>query len=196
MNLNFADLIISADDRFTKNKMPFNIFLTGFMGAGKTSVGKQLASLIGVCCYDTDEIIAAASGMSISELFSTKGELFFRNMESELLKLLGEKPPGSCIVSTGGGAVLRQENISAMRKNGVIVLLQVTAEEIGRRINGNKNRPLLMTADPLKSLKELLEKRKLFYSKSDLVTETSGLTISETVNKVIKAVEGWNNEKK
>lgn len=192
MKANFADLIAPAGCRPTAGKMPFNIFLTGFMGAGKTSIGKQLALELDIDCYDTDEIIAAAARMSIRKLFLTKGEPFFRQMESELLKLLGEKPPGSCIVSTGGGAVLREENRSAMRKNGVIILLKVTAEEIGRRINGDKNRPLLMTADLMKSVEELLEKRRPFYSKADLVIETSELTISETVSKVIKAAWGWN----
>jgi len=194
--MKFAELIASEGCHLTKGKLPANIFLTGFMGAGKTSVGKLLAPRLGIDCYDTDEIIAAASGMSIPEIFTSKGEAFFRNMESELLKLLGEKPPGTCVVSTGGGAVLRRENTTAMRRNGLIVFLHITAEEACKRIGQSKNRPLLNTAEPLRSIRELLEKRTPFYSNADLVVETSGLTVAETVDKVIKALKEWKNEQK
>lgn len=194
--MKFADLIASAGCHLTEGKLPANIFLTGFMGAGKTSTGKLLAARLGIDCYDTDEIIAAVSGMSIAEIFTSRGEAFFRNMESELLRLLGEKPPGTCVVSTGGGAVLRRENTIAMRRNGLIVLLHVTAEEACRRISQSKSRPLINTADPLRSIRELLEKRTPFYCKADLIVETSGLTIAKTVNRVIKAVKEWENEQK
>ncbi|HHU76977.1 MAG TPA: shikimate kinase [Firmicutes bacterium] len=197
MDLNLVDPI-SGSSEPAERKIPANIFLTGFMGAGKTSVGKQLATKLGIDFYDTDDIIATAAGMSISKMFSTRGEPFFRRAESELLKMLGGKSPGSCIISTGGGAVLKKENRAAMRKNGIIIFLQVTPQEIARRISGDKGRPprpLLMTADPMKSIEDLLEKRRQFYNEADLVIESSELTIDETVNRIIKTMAGWDHEK-
>jgi len=193
--MNFEDLISPAHSRQTA-QLPANIYLTGFMGAGKTSVGKLLAIELGIDYYDTDEIIIAASGMSIGEIFKTRGERFFRDTETGLLKLLGEKPLGTCIISTGGGAILREENRTAMRQNGLIIFLDVSAEEAYRRVSKSKDRPLLNTTNPLDTIKDLLEKRRPFYQKADLIVQTSGLSISETAKIIIDAVKGWNNEGK
>ncbi len=182
------NLIGPTGSGIQKTKLPANIYLTGFMGAGKTSVGKLLSLELGTDYYDTDELIAAALKMSIGEIFETKGEAFFRNTETELLKLLGEKQPGTCIISTGGGAVLRLENITAMHQNGLIVFLDVSAEEAYSRIKENTDRPLLKTANPLETIKELLEIRMPFYLKADFIVKTSGLTSGETVKIIINAI--------
>lgn len=190
----YKELIETTATNRQKASLPANIYLTGFMGAGKTSAGKLLAAELGVDCYDTDELIAAALQMSIGEIFATKGEDFFRNAETELLQLLGEKQPGTCIVSTGGGAVLRAENTAAMRQNGIIVFLDVSAEEAYSRVRENKSRPLLNTANPLETMQKLLEKRIPFYLKADVNVKTSGLTTGETVKIIINAIKGWKNE--
>lgn len=170
-----------------KAGLPANIYLTGFMGAGKSSAGKLLAARLGVDLYDTDAIIAAALGMSIGKIFSRRGEPFFRDAETELLELLAGKLPGTCVVSTGGGAVLRIENRAAMRKNGFVVFLDVPAAEALRRLSGAGDRPLLDGAGRRASVERLLEERRPLYRQADLVVETTGLTVEETVLKIIAA---------
>jgi len=172
-------------------KMEKNLYLTGLMGAGKTTVGKLLASNLGIDLYDTDEIIAATEGMSINEIFSSRGESFFRNKETEILQLLGEKSPGTCVVSTGGGAVVRDENRAAMRKNGLIVFLEVTAEEALKRLSISSDRPLLNVQDREKSLKHLLQKRDPCYREADVAVQTTGKPAEEIVEVIMRAVKEW-----
>lgn len=192
--MNLKNLIGPACTGIKKIKLPANIYLTGFMGAGKTSVGKLLARELGAEHFDTDELIQKALQMSIGEIFETKGEAFFRNTETELLKLLGEKQPGTCIISTGGGAVLRHENITAMHQNGLIVFLDVSAEKAYSRIRDNTDRPLLKTVNPLETSKKLLEIRMPFYLKADFIVKTSDLTIGETVKIIIDTIIGGENK--
>ena len=154
-----------------KNKIAGKHLPHGLYGCRKTSVGKLLARELGAEHFDTDELIQKALQMSIGEIFETKGEAFFRNTETELLKLLGEKQPGTCIISTGGGAVLRHENITAMHQNGLIVFLDVSAEKAYSRIRDNTDRPLLKTVNPLETSKKLLEIRMPFYLKADFIVK-------------------------
>ena len=124
-----------------------NICLTGFMGSGKTSVGQILARMLGVNFWDSDAMLVQKLGMSIKAIFKCAGEEFFRDRETEMLAFLGRKSPGSCVIATGGGAVLRAENLAALRSNGVIVYLDVTAVEACRRLKGTDERPLLQGVD-------------------------------------------------
>ena len=173
--------------------MPFqlkrNIILTGFMGSGKTSVGKKLARLLKIDFFDSDEIIADLAGTSISDIFRCHGEEYFRSRESEVLELLGKKTPGSCVVSTGGGAVLRPENLNALRENGIIIFLDVSAEEVYSRVKGMNDRPLLQVENPLKEIEELLQKRKPFYLQADICLKTAGKTLSESALEIINALK-------
>ncbi len=171
-------------------KLKKNIFLTGFMGAGKTSVGKVLAECLQVEFFDTDELVSAMEKMSIGEIFRLYGEAYFRDREGEVLRMLGRKTPGSCVVSTGGGAVLRPGNLAAMRENGLIVCLHVSAGEAYRRIGAGSDRPLLSAQEPLRRLQELLEARKPFYLEADLSLETCGRSIRQTAAEILARLQG------
>lgn len=180
----------SAGAGYSSNELRLkkNIFLTGFMGSGKTSVGKVLADLLKINFFDSDELVIRKKQMSINEIFRRYGEDYFRDKETETLRILGDKIPGTCVISTGGGAVLRQENISAMKKNGIIVYLDVSAREAYRRIKDKDDRPLLNAGNPCKVIRDLLQERKPFYLKSDLAVNTAGKTIGEIAIEIINIV--------
>ena len=165
-----------------------NIFLTGFMGSGKTSVGKVLANYLKVDFFDTDELIVQEQGMSVNEIFTRYGENYFRSRETEALKPLGNRSPGTCVISTGGGAVLREENFLLMKKNGLIVYLDVSAGEAWRRIKNNHDRPLLKVDNPCKVMRELLQERRPFYQKADLTINSSGKTVVEIAQEIFYEV--------
>ncbi|MEW5921435.1 MAG: shikimate kinase [Bacillota bacterium] len=162
-----------------------NIFLTGFMGSGKSSVGKILAGMLGVEFFDTDELISGILRKSINDIFRCYGEAFFRNMETGILKLLGKKPQGACVVSTGGGAVLRAENIDAMRENGIIIYLDVSVEDTYSRLKETKDRPLLEVENLRQKIEELLQERKPYYLQADFSVNTTGKTFKEITAEII-----------
>ena len=143
-----------------------NIVLTGFMSSGKTVCGRRLAELMGRDFFDSDVAIEAKAGMSISEIFEKFGEEYFRNLETEIIKQLSENKDS--VISTGGGAVLRKENILALSKNGIIVNLETNREIIAERLaGGDSTRPLTKG----KSISETLarfEARRPFYDNCDI----------------------------
>lgn len=151
-----------------------NIVLTGFMGTGKTVVGRELSHILGWKIIDVDDEIVKAQAMTINKIFSKFGEPRFRDIETEMIrKVAGNR---NVIISTGGGAVLRQENMDILRENGVIVCLWAGPEAILRRTGSSDERPLLQVEDPLKKIKELLEYRRPFYEKADIVIDTGEKT--------------------
>ncbi|MDO9534472.1 MAG: shikimate kinase [Bacillota bacterium] len=169
-------------------QMKRNIILTGFMGSGKTSVGKELARLLNIDFFDSDEIIAGLVGKSVSDIFRCCGEDYFRSRETEVLEILGKKTPGSCVVSTGGGAVLRSRNLNALRENGIIICLDVSAEEAYSRVKEMNDRPLLQVENPLEKIEELLQERKPFYLQADVCLSATGKTLQEIVLEIINVL--------
>ncbi|MGQ9569228.1 MAG: shikimate kinase [Thermodesulfovibrionales bacterium] len=163
-----------------------NIVLTGFMGTGKTIVGKKLSRLLNMELIDVDSEIEKSENMTINEIFKRFGESRFREIETEMIKRLSEK--NNVIISTGGGAVLKKENVDALRKNGVIVCLLATPETILKRTSHTANRPLLKVEDPLKKIKELLDYRKPFYEKADIMIDTEGKTPSQIAEEIIEKI--------
>lgn len=151
-----------------------NIVLTGFMGAGKTEVGRELARILGWKVIDVDDEIVKAQGVPINEIFGKRGEPAFRDIETEMIRKVSGKR--NVIISTGGGAVLRQENMEILREHGVIVCLWADPETVLRRTKGNNERPLLQVEDPLKKITELLEFRRPFYEKADIMIDTDEKT--------------------
>jgi shikimate kinase len=147
-----------------------NIVLTGFMGTGKTEVGRELSRILGWKIIDVDEEIVKARNMTVNEIFGGMGEPAFRDMETEMIRKVSQN--NNVIISTGGGAVLRQENMDILREHGVIICLWASPETILRRTRSNSERPLLQVEDPLKKIKELLEFRRPFYEKADFMIET------------------------
>jgi len=161
-----------------------NIVLTGYPGAGKTTVSLALGrELDGWTVVDTDVMIEEREGRSIPELFEAKGEAYFRQAESRVIAEVMEKTRQ--IVSTGGGAVLAAENRLAMKRGGFVVALKASADVIISRVRENENRPLLR-GDVETRVRRLLEERKHAYDFADLTIDTSGLPVEEVVRLILE----------
>ena len=160
-----------------------NIILTGFMGVGKTSVGKQLAEDLGYTFVDIDKLIEADQNLSITSLFSKFGEPYFRDVEAAIIQqvMTGEGQ----VVSAGGGAVIRDANRNAFKKGGFVVCLTASPDVIYERLKHETHRPLLQTADPRATIKELLASRETFYAQADVSIDTSDKSIGD----IIKAIK-------
>lgn len=160
-----------------------NIILIGFMGSGKTAVGKALAGELGLQFLDADELIVKAERMSIKEIFAVKGEPYFRDAETRLLKTLGDYE--SFVLSTGGGMVLRPENAKMLKELGTVVWLRVKPEVVLERLKGDSGRPLLNVKDPAEAVRKLLAQREESYRRAaDEIIETSELSIPEVVEEI------------
>jgi shikimate kinase len=170
-----------------------NIVLTGFMGTGKTEVGRILSRKLGYALVDADTEIEKEQGMTITEIFKQYGEPKFREIESNVIKRLSETK--NAVISTGGGAVLRQENMDNLGKNGVIVCLTASPETILKRTGNNNDRPLLQVENPLQKIKELLEFRRPYYEKADIMIDTEGKSPLEVADEIIEkiktAIKNW-----
>lgn len=164
-----------------------NIVLTGFMGTGKTEVGKELSRLLDMKLIDVDTEIEKSRKLTINDIFKKFGEPRFREIETEMIKNLSEKK--NIIISTGGGAVLKQENTDALRKNGVIVCLTASPETILKRTSRNSDRPLLQVGNPFKKIKELLNFRTPFYEKADIMIDTEGKAPLHIAEEIIERVK-------
>lgn len=134
-----------------------NIFLIGFMGCGKSTIARLFAEQTGAKLIEMDETIEAEAGMSINQIFEQYGETHFRDLESQLLSRIAEE--GGAVVSCGGGAILREENVAAMRKNGTIVYLSATPETIYQRVRNSTNRPLLNGNMNVEYITSLMQQR-------------------------------------
>ena len=164
-----------------------NLFLIGFMGAGKSSVSAGLGRMLGREVVEMDERIAAQEGMSIPELFAQKGEPYFRACETALLKSFAQGAPR--IVSCGGGVPLREENVAAMRESGTVVLLTASPEVILERVRDSDERPLLQGHKDVPYIAALMEQRRPRYeAAADITVDTSRLNIEEVCRQVLRQV--------
>ncbi|MFQ5329262.1 MAG: 3-dehydroquinate synthase [Thermodesulfobacteriota bacterium] len=164
-----------------------NIILTGFMGSGKSSVGRALAREMGVDLVDTDEVIVSRAGIPIHEIFDRHGEERFREIESEVIEEAASRD--NVVIATGGGALLSDVNLSNLRESGVIVYLAASVEEIKKRVGSGRGRPVLSGGSEKKSIAKLLEQRKPFYEKADVVVETTGRSIKNIVMEIRERIE-------
>ena len=163
-----------------------NIYLTGFMGTGKTSVGREIARRLGLKFIDLDELIVEKEGRSINDVFASSGEPYFRKVEKEALK--GVSQVNGQVVSCGGGAVIDPENIAIMKQSGRFIALFTRPEVIFERVKKETHRPLLNTADPLVRIKELLAIRKPCYDQAEFVIDTSDISVQEAAEMVVKLI--------
>ena len=164
-----------------------NLFLIGFMGAGKSSVSAGLGRMLGREVIEMDEWIAAQEGMSIPELFAQKGEPYFRACETALLKSFAQGAPR--IVSCGGGVPLREENVAAMRESGTVVLLTASPEVILDRVKDSDERPLLQGHKDVPYIAALMEQRRPKYeAAADITVDTSRLNVEEVCRQVLRRV--------
>jgi shikimate kinase len=158
------------------------------MGAGKSSLGRTLARITGLPRFDTDEMIAARFGLTISEIFEAHGEEKFREVETDTLRELSGK--GQAIVVTGGGIVLRPGNVELLRALGIIVHLRADETTLFKRISRRTTRPLLRTENPRATVTELLRGRlPLYGSAADIEVDTSALTHDEVAKIILEKIE-------
>lgn len=164
------------------------IVLIGFMGAGKSSVGRMLERMTGLSRFDTDEMVAARFGRTISQIFEEYGEESFREAETETLRELSGK--GRAIIVTGGGIVIRPENVELLRRLGTVVLLAADEQTLFGRISRRTNRPLLRTESPRATMTALLEKRlPLYRDAADVEVDTSTLAHEEVAKLILEKIE-------
>ena len=165
-----------------------SIVLIGMMGAGKSSVGRCLQRRTGLARFDTDEIVSSKFGLSIPEIFSTHGERRFREVEAQALVELAAGE--GTIIVTGGGIVLRQENVDLLKQLGTIVWLDANEETLFERASRRSNRPLLQTEDPRTTFSEMVRARAPLYAKvADIRIDTSALTHDEVADVILRKVE-------
>lgn len=163
-----------------------NLYLVGMMGAGKTTVGRELATRLGYRFIDTDAVIEQLTGQSISQLFASFGEAEFRQLESQVLaEICAYK---NLAIATGGGIVMRRENWSYLH-HGLIVWLDVPVEQLYARLQSDTTRPLLQDPDPLGKLRSLLEQRQPLYAQADLRVTVSGEeTLEQLATRVLEEI--------
>lgn len=168
--------------------MKENIAITGFMGSGKTTAGKILAGKLGWNFFDLDRIIELSENRSISDIFETDGERYFRDVETKII-LKTVKDNKNCIFACGGGAVLRKENMRSLRKKCHIVYLAVSPEEAAARLNGSGERPLIRGRDRKKNISDLLKKRLPAYERyAEIIIDSEDLTPEETADKILDII--------
>lgn len=167
-------------DAAPANESRPHIILVGLPGAGKSSCGVLLADRLGRPFVDLDAEIERAAGTTISEIFATRGEAHFRDLESAETRRLLSRPPS--VVSPGGGWVEREENLAAVRQVARVVYLRVTPREASRRLGEQvAQRPLLAGGDPEGRIAALLERRARHYDSANLILDTEVLSVEEVV---------------
>ena len=164
-----------------------NIILIGFMGCGKSTIGRRVAARIGHCFLDSDELIIERTGCSISEIFAEEGEESFREREtSEFQALLDSQ---GIVLATGGGAVMREENRDIFHKIGRVVWLHADPEVLFERASRSGKRPLLEVENPRSTFNALLESRLSIYeATADLKVDATGLSHEQTMEALLKAI--------
>ena len=163
-----------------------NIVLIGFMGSGKTTIGKALERKIGISFVDTDELIEDYEGCKISDIFESKGEAYFRRLENKTLKKL-LSGTDSKIISTGGGIVTNQANIPLLKQLGKVFYLRIKPETVVERLEGDKTRPLLMGEDKLYKVEGLMAGRKKLYEMAaDRTIDADCLSVKEIVGRILE----------
>lgn len=165
-----------------------NIFLVGLMGAGKSTIGRQLARELGKQFRDSDSEIEKRTGVSIDVIFDIEGEQGFRRRETRMLQELVEER--GIVLATGGGAVLASDNRQLLRDNGLIIYLKASAEHLAGRVKLDRRRPLLQTGDKLAKIRELMTQREPVYQQlADMVVETNNRSIPRVVREISKMIK-------
>lgn len=165
----------------------YNIVLIGFMGVGKSTISEYLSIMFSMKVIEMDQVIAKREKMSIPDIFATYGEEYFRRLETELLAEL--KSQKNLVISCGGGAALREQNIAEMKKNGRIVLLTASPEVIYERVKDGDDRPVLRGRKTVKGISELMEQRRGKYeAAADIVIHTDDKTVPEICEELVQCL--------
>jgi shikimate kinase len=160
-----------------------NLSLIGFMGTGKSSVGRIVADTLGFAFLDTDAVIEARAGVSIREIFEKQGESAFRDAENRLVQELSHRT--QTVISTGGGLPANDENLASLRSHSLVVCLWASAEKIYQRVKTQTHRPLLNQPDALDQIRQLLAVRAPFYRRADVLVNTEFRSAREVATQVL-----------
>ena len=163
-----------------------HLILTGFMAVGKTAVGKRIARRLGRDFIDTDSVIEERESMSIQQIFETRGEPEFRRIEREVVA--GLAPDAPAVISTGGGTFVDPRNREALGRLGVVVCLVSSIDTILERVQRGGKRPLA-DGDARERLARLYQERMEAYRQADVLIETDGLTLEQSISRVLKMIE-------
>ena len=164
-----------------------HIFLIGFMGAGKSAIAKGLEKRFGCARVEMDQAIEEQQNMTINEIFAQRGEEAFRQIETEFLKEIAQQE--ACVVSCGGGVVLREENIALMKQSGTVIYLSATPETIYERVHRSTHRPLLNGHMDVEYIAQMLTARLPHYQKAmDLAIVTDEKSKEDIVSEIAEAV--------
>jgi shikimate kinase len=167
-----------------------SIVLIGMMGVGKSSIGRRLGARLGVPFVDADAEIEKAAGMSIADIFARHGEAYFRSGEARVIARLLEGGPQ--VLATGGGAIMNADTRAAIKAKGVSIWLDAEFDVLMRRISKRKHeRPLLQTADPAATLRQLLDERAPVYAQSDLTVQSREVPHDAIVTEIMKALAAF-----
>lgn len=162
----------------------YNIVLIGFMGAGKSTISDYLSTMFAMRLIEMDQVIEEREEMSISDIFATYGEEYFRNLETKLLKEL--QNTNNCVISCGGGAALKEENVKEMKKNGRVVLLTASPRTVYERVKDCDDRPILDGRNNVEVIAEMMEKRREKYeAAADVVIQTDHKTVLQICEELI-----------
>ncbi len=165
-----------------------NIVLIGFMGTGKSSVGRRVAARRGHRFVDVDRMVVDKEGAQITEIFEARGEGYFREVESAMLRSLAGAE--GLVIATGGGIVTRPENVEVARGLGFIVWLTASEAVIAERVARTDKRPLLRTENPRETISRMLaERRPLYEAAADFTIDTSEMPHSEVCARIVEAAE-------
>jgi len=160
-----------------------NIALCGFMGTGKSSVGRLVAEQLHFAFLDTDTVIEARAGKTIPQIFADEGEAVFRALEKKIVKELATRD--RTVISTGGGLVVDPENMASLMEHAFVICLWARPETIFARVKNQSNRPLLHDPDPLKKITELLKQREPFYKAANVLLNTEIRSPREVAQQVL-----------
>jgi shikimate kinase len=167
---------------------PRSVVLVGMMGAGKSTIGRRLSVRLGLSFLDADVEIEQAAGMSIPDIFETRGEEDFRNGEVRVIARLLDNGPA--VIATGGGAVMRQETRDRIREKAISIWLKADSDIIMRRVKRRSDRPLLQTADPEATIERLIREREPVYSQADVTVWSRDVPHEKIVDECIEALYG------
>lgn len=187
------DLVMTCSKKIQARKLfDYNIVLIGFMGAGKSTISGYLSTLFAMDVVEMDEIIAQREGMSISDIFETRGEQYFRDAETNLLIEMQSRT--NAVISCGGGTPLRECNVAEMKKNGKVVLLTASPSTIYERVKDEHNRPLIENNKNVEYIAELMAKRKEKYeAAADIIIRTDGKSTLEICEELVSRLLNEND---
>ena len=186
--------ILRNSKRIQARKLfPYNIVLIGFMGAGKSTISDYLSTMFDMKLVEMDQEIAEREEMSIPDIFATYGEEYFRNCETELLKKMQSRK--NVLISCGGGVVLRECNVEQMKKNGRVVLLTASPEEVYERVKDSDDRPVLAGRKNVKGIAELMEARREKYeAAADIIVNTDHKTVLQVCEELVQRLTEMDGE--